>query len=485
VEQRANIPFRTFATSVHHRNPKSVRKILDIIRESLRGGEEVDYTSIGVRRAIVLLSIPMVLEMGMEALFALIDIFFVTKLGEVATATVGLTETLMVPVYSLAWGLGMGATAVVARRTGEKNKEGARVAAAQSVLIALVLGVLIAVPSVVFATDLLRMMGAEAEVQEAGVPYTRLMMASNLIVMLLFAINAVFRGAGNAGMALRSLALANGINIVLDPLLIFGVGFFPELGVFGAAVATTTGRSIGVLYQFYHLSRIAGPFAIRLPDMRPVYDVLLGIVKISLGGVGQFLIASLSWVFLVRVVATFGTVAVAGYMVAMRILIVTLLPAWGMANAAATLVGQNLGAKMPDRAARSAWLCGHYNMFFMVSVMILFWIAAPWIVSFFDQSTEADAYAVLALRVISAGYFFYGYGMVLSQALNGAGDSVTPTWLNVICFWLVEIPLAYALAMTFAMGPLGVFVSIAISESLLAVLCAIIFRRGKWKLVQV
>ncbi len=460
-------------------------KILSILSESLRGSEEQDYTTLGVRRAIILLSIPMVLEMGMEALFALIDIFFVTKLGEAATATVGLTETMMIPVYSIAWGLGMGATAVVARRTGEKNKPGGRVAAAQSLLIALVFGVVLAVASVAFAPELLVMIGAGDDVRSIALPYTRLMLASNLIVMLLFVINAVFRGAGNARMALRTLALANGINIVLDPLLIFGIGFFPELGVFGAAVATCTGRTIGVLYQLYHLSRPGGPFAIRLPDLRPVKEVLIGIIKISMGGMGQFLIASLSWVFLVRIVAGFGTVAVAGYMVAFRVIIVTLLPAWGMANAAATLVGQNLGAKQPDRAERSAWLCGHYNMFFMVVVMLFFWATAPWIVSFFDQSAEADAYAVLALRVVSLGYFFYGYGMVLSQSLNGAGDSITPTWLNVICFWAVEIPLAYVLANTMAYGPVGVYISIAISESLLAVLCAIIFHRGKWKLVQV
>lgn len=469
----------------HLRGPRIMRKIIALIKDSLGSSEGQDYTTMGVRRAIVLLSIPMVLEMGMEALFALVDIFFVTKLGEVATATVGLTETMMVPVYSIAWGLGMGATAVVARRTGEKNKEGARVAAAQSLLIALLIGAALALPAIVFAPELLHAIGAGADVRSVALPYTRLMMASNLVVMLLFAINAVYRGAGNAGMALRTLALANGINIILDPLLIFGVGFFPELGVFGAAVATTTGRTVGVLFQLYHLFRTDGPFGVRLPDMRPVRDVLVGIVKVSLGGVGQFLIASLSWVFLVRIVAGAGTVAVAGYMVAVRILIVTLLPSWGMANAAATLVGQNLGAKQPDRAARSAWLCGHYNMVFMVAVMFFFWIAAPWIVSFFDQSAEADAVAVLALRVISLGYFFYGYGMVLAQALNGAGDSVTPTWLNVICFWAIEIPLAYVLAETFDWGPLGVFTSIAISESLLAVFCAIIFQRGKWKLVEV
>lgn len=460
-----------------------LRRLIDVFMESLSGKEQ-DYTAMGMRRAIVLLSIPMIMEMGMEALFALVDTFFVSQLGVVATATVGLTETLMVPVYSIAWGLGMGITAVVARRTGEKDRAGARVGAGQSLFIALVCGLLLAVPSVLFAPELLGLMGAEPAVLEVAVPYAQVMLASNLVVTLLFAMNAVFRGAGNAGIALRTLVIANGVNIVLDPLLIFGVGPFPELGVQGAAVATTTGRSVGVIFLLWNLFRSGGYFGLRLADLRPVGEVVWGIIKVSLGGIGQFLIASLSWVFLVRIVASFGTVAVGGYMVAVRIIIVALLPAWGMANAAATLVGQNLGAQQPDRAARSAWWCGHYNMVFMVLVTVLFWVASPWIVSFFHQGAEADAYAVLALRVISLGYFFYGYGMVLAQALNGAGDSVTPTWLNVICFWLLEIPLAYVLAITFDQGPLGVFASIAISESILAVLCAIIFQRGRWKTVE-
>ncbi|MBK8500589.1 MAG: MATE family efflux transporter [Flavobacteriales bacterium] len=461
-----------------------IRRLCDVFIESL-SGEERDYTSMGMRRAIVLLSIPMIMEMGMEALFALVDTFFVSKLGVVATATVGLTETLMVPVYSIAWGLGMGITAVVARRTGEKNKDGARIAAGQSFLIALVCGLLLALPAVFAAPQLLHLMGAEPEVMAVALPYTRLMLASNLIVTLLFAVNAVFRGAGSAGMALRTLALANGINIVLDPLLIFGVGPFPELGVQGAAVATVIGRGIGVCYLLFNLFRKGGIFAVGMPDLRPAWDIIGGIVKVSMGGIGQFLIASLSWVFLVRIVASFGTVAVGGYMVAVRIIIVALLPAWGMANAAATLVGQNLGAQQPDRAQRSAWWCGHYNMVFMVVVTIFFWLASPWIVSFFQQGPEADAFAVMALRVISLGYIFYGYGMVLAQALNGAGDSLTPTWLNVICFWLIEIPLAYVLALPLGMGPVGVFASVAISESILAVLCGIIFQRGKWKTVKV
>ncbi|MFZ1692903.1 MAG: MATE family efflux transporter [Flavobacteriales bacterium] len=461
-----------------------LRRLIKLFLEALNS-EERDYTAMGIRRAIVLLSIPMIMEMGMEALFALVDTFFVSKLGDVATATVGLTETLMVPVYSIAWGLGMGITAVVARRSGEKDKEAARVAAGQSLFLALVIGVVLAVPSSVFAPELLRLMGAAPEVMESAVPYARLMLASNLIVTLLFAMNAVFRGAGNAGIALRTLVIANGINCILDPLLIFGIGPFPDLGVQGAAVATTIGRGIGVAYLLWNMFKAGGAFAVVLPDLRPVAAVLGNIIKVSIGGIGQFLIASASWIFLVRIVADFGTAAVGGYTVAVRIIIVALLPAWGMANAAATLVGQNLGAKQPDRAQRSVWLCGHYNMVFMVLVTLFFWLGAPWIVSFFAQSAEADATAILALRIVSSGYFFYGYGMVLAQAFNGAGDSLTPTWLNALCFWAIEIPLAYLLAIIAGLGPAGVFASVAISESILAVLSGILFQRGKWKLAQV
>ncbi|MBK7553395.1 MAG: MATE family efflux transporter [Flavobacteriales bacterium] len=461
-----------------------MRKLYHLIREALRDTER-DYTAMGMRQAIVLLSIPMILEMGMEALFAIVDIFFVSRVGENATSTVGITESMLVITYSLAWGLGMGATALVARRTGEKDKEGARTGAAQGVFVAFAIGLLLAIPGTIFAPQLLGLMGAEPGVIAEGSNYARLMMASNVIIMLLFAINASFRGVGRANMALWSLGLANLINIVLDPLLIFGIGPFPEMGVTGAACATTIGRGCGVAFQLYHLFKADGPFAMRMPDLRPVWAVIKSILQVAVGGAGQFLIPSLSWLFLYRIIAESGTAAVAGYTVAIRIIIFALLPAWGMANAAATLVGQNLGAGQPDRAQRSTWLCGHYNMVYMLIVTFIFWAASPWIVSFFSQSAAADATAILALRVISAGYLFYGYGMVLAQAFNGAGDSMTPTWLNVIGFWIIEIPLAYVLAKTFDMGPLGVFLSIAISESILAVMCAVVFQRGRWKLVKV
>lgn len=461
-----------------------VARTIELLKNAFRG-EEQDYTSMGVRTAILLLSVPMVLEMGMEALFALVDAFFVSKLGVNAAATIGLTEGLLVTTYSVAWGLGIGATAVVARRTGEKDTSGTRMAAGQSVLIALAAGLLFALPSVLFAPQLLHAMGAHAEVVVTGTPFARIMLASNVVIMLLFAINAVFRGKGLASMALWSLVLANLINIVLDPLLIFGIGPFPELGVTGAAVATTTGRTCGVVFQLYHLLRRDGPFALRMPDLRPVRNVVLGILKVSVGSIGQFLIASASWLFMIRIVATSGTDASAGYTIAMRIIIFSLLPAWGMANAAATLVGQNLGAGQPDRAARSAWLCGHYNTVFMVLVAIVFQCCAPGLVSFFHMSPAADATAVQALRIISLGYLFYGYGMVLAQAFNGAGDALTPTWMNLICFWMMEIPIAYGLAHGLGWGPSGVSASIAISESALAVLSAVLFSKGRWKTVKV
>ncbi len=470
--------------------PKNVRarvgmkKAWDIVKASLRG-EEQDYTTIGIRRAIVLLSIPMIMEMGMEALFALVDLYWVGHLGDAATATIGLTESLLTATYCLAWGLGMGITAVVARRTGENDRDGMRKAAGQSVVLTVVIGLLLSVAGTMLSDRLLGLQRASSEVLATGSAYGRIMQGSNLVIMMLFSLNAVFRGAGNPSMALRSLGLANLVNIILDPLLILGIGPFPELGVTGAAVATTTGRTCGVLYQLYFLFRPGGPFALKREHLNWAVDTMWGIVKVSLGSVGQFLIASASWMVLVNIIASDGTAAAAGCTTAIRIVIFTLLPAWGMANAAATLVGQNLGAGQPDRAQRSAWLCGHYNTMFMILVAVVFWIAADQIVPFFGNSAQANGYAADGLRIISLGYFFYGYGMVLAQAFNGAGDSVTPTWMNVVCFWCMEIPIAWLLAVHMGYGPNGAFASVAISESFLAVLSAVIFQRGKWKLVKV
>lgn len=462
-----------------------MRKLFAIIKESLTAGEDTDYTGIGVRRAIVLLSIPMVLEMGMEAVFALVDIFFVSKLGEHAIATVGLTELLLTLVYSVAWGLGMGITSVVARRTGEKDPQGAARAAMQGLLLTVVLGVVMALPGLLAPEALLRLMNAEDAVQVIGADYVRIMFGGNVIILLLFAINAVFRGAGDAAMAMRSLMLANGINIILCPIMIHGIGDWAGFGVTGAAVATTTGRGIGVLYQLKHLFAPQGRITLRSIPFSLEPSVMVTIVRVSLGGVIQFVLPSISWMFLGSIVAKFGSAATAGYTVAVRIMIFSLLPSWGMANAASTLVGQNLGAGQPDRAERSAWLCGHYNMFYLVGIATVFWLFAPGLVGFFSEGEQLGEYGVAALRTLCLGYFFYGYGMVLAQAFNGAGDTLTPTYMNAFCFLLLQIPLAWYLSTGLGWGAQGAFTAVPISESILAIISAVLFRRGKWKLVKV
>lgn len=461
----------------------AVARVWRLVKEALAGGDQ-DFTAMGLHRAVVLLSIPMVLEMAMESLFALVDVFFVSRLGTEAVAVVGLTEGVMTVVYSMAWGLGAGITAVVARRIGEKDRDGADRAAVQGILVAMFLGLLLAMPGILWPGELLTLMGASPAVARLGAPFMQLMLGSNVVILLLFGINAIFRGAGNAALAMRALWIANGINIILDPLLIFGLGPVPAMGVTGAAVATVIGRACGVAYQCWHLFDGRGKVVLALRHFRVVWEVLLNILRLSGAASAQFLIASASWLFLVRIVAGFGDDAVAGYTVAVRIIIFALLPAWGVANAASTLVGQNLGAGQPGRAQQSAWLCGHLNMVYMSTMAVLFIVLAPWGLGFFTDVPAVAQVGVLALRIVSAGYFFYAYGMVLAQAFNGAGDAITPVWLNLICFWLVEIPLAWFLAQWLA-GPEGVFLAIAISESLLALMCMALFRRGRWKLVKV
>lgn len=467
-----------------------MKRALDIVLLSLRG-EQQDHTTGSIRRAILLLCIPMVLELLGESVFALVDIFWVGRIGGGgaaavnAVATIGLTESMLTIIYSICWGLSMGVTAVVARRTGEKDAAGANVAAAQGIVIALGLSVLIAVPGAWYARDILALMGASPEVIAVGAGYTRIMFGSNVVIMLLFVINAVFRGAGDPMIALKSLWLANMINMVLDPLFIFGWGPVPALGVQGAAVATTIGRACGVIYQLWMLAGRRGRVRVDLAHIVPDRAVIASIINVSLGAILQFLIASASWVFLVRIASTFGSTVVAGYTIAVRIIIFSLLPSWGIANAAATLVGQNLGAKEPGRAERSVWLCGHYNMFFMVAIAIVFWLTAPWMIGFFTHDAGVARFGVNSLRIICLGYFFYGYGMVLAQAFNGAGDSWTPTWMNLFCFWLLEIPLAWLMAKMLGIGPDGVFYAIAIAESSLAIVSAWFFRRGRWKQVKV
>ncbi len=443
-----------------------------------RGG---DPTAGPVGRAIVLLAVPMVLEMVVESLFAVVDIFFVARLGPAAMAAVGVTESILSLVYTAAMGLSIGATAVVARRIGERNEEAAGEAAVQVLLLGIAASAIIGVAGIIGAPHILRAMGADEEVVRTGTGYARVMLGGNAAILLLFLLNAAFRGAGDASLAMRLLWLASGLNIVLDPCLIFGLGPFPEMGVTGAAVATTIGRGTAVIAQLFVLFRGAGRLRANVRRVRIQTAVMLRVLKLSGTGTLQVFIGTASWIGLVRLLATFGAEALAGYTVAIRIVLFALLPAWGLSNAAATMVGQALGARDPHRAERAVWVAGFLNLIFLGSIGIVFMVAAPGIVALFGAETDTALYATRCLRIVSAGFFFYAYGMVLQQSFNGAGDAWTPTWLNVLCFWLWEIPLAWVLARTFDFGPDGVFVAITVAFSTLAVISAVLFRRGKWK----
>ncbi len=453
-----------------------------LVREALRGTQQ-DYTSGTISRSLVLLAVPMVLETAMESLFALVDVFFVSRLGSDAVATVGLTESMMTLVYTLAIGLSIGVTAVVARRTGEKDPEGAAESAVQGIVLGIIAALAIGVVGIIYAPDLLALMGASDSVQAGGAGYTRMMLAGSGTVLLIWLINAVFRGAGDATIAMRSLWLANGINIVLDPCLIFGWGPFPEMGVTGAAVATTVGRGIGVLYQVSQLMRRDGRVLIRRRHLRVVPAALRSLVRLSATGTFQVFVATSSYIGLVRVLSTFGSSVLAGYTIAIRMMIFVMLPSWGLANAAATMVGQSLGADQPDRAAGSVRLAGIYNSVWMALVSAISLAFAPGLVSAFTTDPEVAHHAVLSLRIMALGLVFYGYGMVLHQSFNGAGDTWTPTWLNVAFFWMLEIPLAWFLSRPW--GPLGVYLSIPIAEISLTVASAWMFRLGKWKVKKV
>jgi len=454
--------------------------LLNDIRESLSGTEQ-DFTTGSIGRAVTILAIPMVLELSMQSVFGVIDVFFVSKLGGEAVATVGITEALLTIVFSIATGLAMGTTALVARRIGERNKQAATTAAVQSIFLGILVSIPIAVIGFLYTPGLLRLMGASASVVEIGTGYNKVMLAGNLTIMLLFLINAVFRGAGDAVLAMRALWIANLVNIILDPCLIFGLGPFPEMGVTGAAVATTVARAIGILYQVRKLGSPASRIHVQASDLKVDRRVLANLSRVSLGGVLQFLVATASWLGLVRIIAIFGSSALAGYTIAIRVIIFAFLPAWGMANAAATLVGQNLGAKQPGRAEKSVWLTAVANMGFLGFITIVFVAFADPISRLFTSDEEILVYAVDCLRYVSYGYIFYAYGMVVEQAFNGAGDTYTPTVINLFCYWLVQIPLAYFLALVAGFGAQGAFIAIAVAESLLAVVSVLVFRRGKWK----
>src|SRR2546425_89879 len=454
------------------------------IREAVRGSH-MDFTTGNLNRAILLLAIPVVLEMALESIFVVVDVFWVGRLGANAVATVGLTESLISLVFAIGLGISLSTTAMVARRIGEKDAAGAAVAGVQAIAIGLAISVLVGVPCVFYAPRLLRLMGASPQVVAVGSGYARIALGGSGAIMMLFLNNAIFRGAGDAAIAMRLLWVSNIINLILDPCLIFGLGPFPKLGVTGAALATFTGRSIGVLYQFYRLLRGSERVRILRNQIHLDPRVLLRLLRVSVTGVLQFAIAHTSWIGLVRIVSIFGSAALAGYTIAIRILIFVLMPSWGLSNAAATLVGQNLGAKQPERAETSVWRTGLYNMIFLGGIGLFFVIFAEPVIRLFTSDPLVVPLAVSCLRILSYGNIGYAYGMVMLQAFNGAGDTVTPTIVNFFGFWLLEIPLAYLLAITAGMHSNGIFWSIVVAEGSIAAVSIVLFKRGRWKVQQI
>ena len=454
------------------------------IKESIRGSHR-NYTTGPIGRAILLLAIPMVLEMVMESVFAVVDIYWVSHLDKdirtQAVTTVGLTESLLTLVYALALGLSIGAMAMVARRIGEQNPDGAARAAVQSILLALIMSMLIACIGAPLAPTLMKLMGGSPWVVEHGSVFTRVMLAGNITVVMLFMINAIFRGAGDAALAMRTLWLANWINILLGPCLIFGLGPFPKLGLLGAAIATNIGRGTGALFALSKLIRKGGRFNVERRHIGFEPAIIMRLIRLSSTATFQVFIGMASWIGLVRIISSFGSNAMAGYTIGIRVILFALLPSWGMANAAATMVGQALGARDPERAERAVWRAGFYNMIFLGAVGLVFVLFAPQIISLYGPDPEVARYGVACLRIVSYGFLFYAYGMVLGQSFNGAGDTWTPTIINLFVFWLWEIPLAFVLSEVVGMGPQGVFTAITIAFSTLAVVSAIVFRRGRWK----
>ena len=465
-------------------NKLTLKKVFRAFGDAVMG-RQTEYTSGSIRRAIFMLSIPMILEMMMESIFAIVDIAYVSRVSVNAVATIGLTESVITLVYAIAIGLSMAATAVVARRIGEEDVAGARKAAVQAILLGILVAVSIGIIGLLYAKEILGLMGGEPDLIEEGYGYTQLLIGGNITIVLLFLINAIFRGAGDASIAMWTLVLSNGLNIILDPIFIFGLGPVPEFGVTGAAIATNIGRGTAVLFQlgilFFGWSRIR----LGLGDIVLRLQVMLNLVKVSMGGIAQFLIGTSSWVFLMRIMSEFGSEVLAGYTIAIRVMMFTFMPAWGMSNAAATLVGQNLGARKPDRAERSVWITGKYNAIFMLSVSLVYLVFAKQIIGLFNSNPEVVANGALCLQIVAAGYLFYAYGMVISQAFNGAGDTRTPTKINFIAFWIFQLPFAYTAAIVFDMGALGVFLAITLAEVLLSVIAIVWFRKGHWKKVEV
>ncbi|NMH28129.1 MATE family efflux transporter [Flavobacterium sp. SE-s28] len=461
--------------------------IYQFFKRALSGGHE-DFTKGSIRISVLLLAIPMMLEMMMESVFALVDLYFVGHLehSSFAVQTVGLTESVLAFVYSLAIGLSMATTAVVARRIGENDPERASRSGIQSLIIGMTINVFIAIPGIIFAEDILRLMGSSAQAATYGKTFTQIMMASTFIIMLLFLINGIFRGAGNAAMAMRSLWISSIANIILCPILINGFGPIPAFGLTGAALATTIGRSFGVVYQFWHLFKGTHKIKVFLSYFTPDTEQIKALVKIAAPAVFQFAIASCSWTFLANLVATTGgDEGSAGYQTAMRLMMFFMLPAWGMSGAAATLVGQNLGAKQIERAERSVYVTAKFNVIYMGFVMLLSMLFASPLAHFFSNDPAVQEIGIKAVRIMASGYLFYGVGMVLINAFNGSGDTKTPTWINLFGFWFFQIPLAYVLAIYFNLGPTGVFIAIPVAETAISIAGVILFKRGRWKTVQV
>lgn len=448
-------------------------------------GKEQDYTTLGIKRSIVLLAIPMILEMVMESLFAVVDIFFVGRLGSSALATVGLTESVLMIIYAVGMGVSIAATALVSRRFGEKNYTEAGNITYQLVVTGSLLALLMGALATYYAADILALMGAEPGVIATGIRYAQIIFAGNIAIIILFLVNGAFRGAGLPHLAMRALWIANGANIILDPILIFGIGSIDGLGLEGAAWATTAGRSLGVVYQLYHLLNGRHLLRIGRENLTIRLSMIWRILKVSSGGMGQYLIDSASWIFLTRLIAEFGSHALAGYTIAFRIIVFTILPAWGLSSAAATLVGQNLGAQKGKRAEIAVWLTARYNVIFMAAITLIFILFGEHLARFFTMEAEVIRVTSEALKIITLGYIFFGLGMVMVQAFNGAGDTRTPAIINVMVLWIIEIPLAYLLSITFSFAATGIFIAIAICHSLHALVSWWLFRQGKWKKVRV
>jgi putative MATE family efflux protein len=454
------------------------------IRESISGTER-DFTSDRLSRAIFVLSVPMVLEMAMESLFAVVDIYFVSKLGAETVAVVGITESLMTIIYALGIGIGTAATAIISRRIGEKDQYQASRSAGQAIITGALISVLLAVPCMLFYPKILMLMGINQAAADQFGSFTQIIMGSNVVIMLLFINNAIFRSSGDAAISMRVLWFANILNIFLDPLLIFGFGPIPALGIKGAAIATTTGRSMGVIYQFYILFRRKHRVGLEFRHLIPDWSIIRNLLRLTAGATGQHLIATSSWIFLARIISLFGSQAMAGYTIALRVMFFMLMPSWGISNATATLVGQNLGAGKPERAVRSVWITGYVNVIFLGIIGLVLALMPGTFISFFITDPEVIRFGSSCLRIMSYGFVAYGLGMVMVNSLNGAGDTVTPTWINLFCYWLLEIPLAYFMAVYLDMREIGVFFSILIAETVMTLSALFFFRQGKWKMKKV